>query len=375
MIVLGFPERIHLSRRPSCVFAIPRPNAEEQRALWFRALGDEGKSTTSAAQAYAMDRAQTVDRLVAHFDLLPSAIASAADQALAEQGPPGTMADRLWTACRLQARSRLDDLAQRVEPVATWDDLVLPEPAMTALRDAAAQVRHRTTVHERWGFASKSRRGLGISALLVGESGTGKTMAAEVLAGALQLDLYFIDLSRVVSKYIGETEKNLGRVFDAAEAGGAVLLFDEADALFGKRSEVRDSHDRYANIEVSYLLQRMESYRGLACLTTNLKSAMDVAFLRRIRFIVNFPFPDAEQRARIWERIFPKETPREGLEIDKLAQLNLAGGNIRNVALQAAFLAAEAGEPVRMHHLLAAARREYAKLEKPMTDREIRGWA
>ena len=200
-------------------------------------------------------------------------------------------------------------------------------------------------------------------------------MAAEVLAGELRLDLYRIDLSSVVSKYIGETEKNLRRVFDAAELGGAILLFDEADALFGKRSEVKDSHDRYANIEVSYLLQRMEEYRGLAILTTNIKSALDTAFLRRIRFVVQFPFPDAAQRAEIWRRIFPSGTPTEGIEVAKLSRLNVAGGNIRNVAINAAFLAAAAREPVRMSHLLRAARTEYAKLEKPLTESETGGWA
>ncbi len=178
----------------------------------------------------------------------------------------------------------------------------------------------------------------------------------------------------MVSKYIGETEKNLRRVFDAAEEGGAILLFDEADALFGKRSEVKDSHDRYANVEVSYLLQRMETYRGLAILTTNVKEAIDTAFLRRIRFVVRFPFPDGGQRAEIWRRIFPGQTPTEGLDVERLARLGVTGGNIRNIALYAAFLAADAGEPVRMSHLLRAAQAEYAKLEKPMAESEIGGW-
>src|SRR5262249_35465191 len=244
-----------------------------------------------------------------------------------------------------------------------------------ALHRIAAHVRHRAKVYEDWGFAARSSRGPGISALFAGPSGTGKTMAAEVLAGELRLDLYRIDLSSVVSKYIGETEKNLRRIFDAAEEGGAVLLFDEADALFGKRSEVKDSHDRYANIEVGYLLQRMEAYRGLAVLTTNLKNSLDPAFLRRIRFVVQFPFPDALQRAEIWRRVFPPNTPTEGLDINVLARLNVAGGNIRNIALNAAFLAADAGEPVRMAHLLQAAQSEYAKPEKPLTEVETAGWA
>jgi SpoVK/Ycf46/Vps4 family AAA+-type ATPase len=245
---------------------------------------------------------------------------------------------------------------------------------METLRQIAIHVRQRAKVYQTWGFAGKGSRGLGISAMFAGPSGTGKTMAAEVLANDLRLDLYRIDLSQVVSKYIGETEKNLRRVFDAADLGAAILLFDEADALFGKRSEVRDSHDRYANIEVSYLLQRMEAYRGLAILTTNRKSALDQAFLRRIRFVVEFPFPEPAERAEIWRRIFPAATPVEGVRVDRLARLNAAGGHIRNIAVGAAFLAAEAGEPVRMSHLLSAARSEFAKLERPLTDAEVAGW-
>jgi SpoVK/Ycf46/Vps4 family AAA+-type ATPase len=250
----------------------------------------------------------------------------------------------------------------------------LPEPQKDILHDIVSHVRQRAKVYGSWGFASKGVRGLGISALFAGASGTGKTMAAEALAGALRLDLYRVDLSSIVSKYIGETEKNLRRIFDAAEMGGAILLFDEADALFGKRSEVKDSHDRYANIEVSYLLQRMECYRGLAILTTNSKSALDSAFLRRIRFVVQFPFPDLHNRVEIWRRIFPEETPTCGLDVNKLALLSVAGGNIRNIALGAAFLAAEAGTQVEMSHLLHAARSEYAKLEKPLTEVETTGW-
>jgi SpoVK/Ycf46/Vps4 family AAA+-type ATPase len=268
----------------------------------------------------------------------------------------------------------VEALAQRIDSAARWDDLVLPEAQKQILRDVGAQVRHRATVYERWGFGGRGARGLGISALFAGASGTGKTMAAEVLGAELRLDVYRIDLSAVVSKYIGETEKNLRRIFDEAEGGGAILLFDEADALFGKRSEVKDSHDRYANIEVSYLLQRMEAYRGLAILTTNLKSALDTAFLRRIRFIVQFPFPDPEQRAEIWRRVFPGAMPRDGLDPLLLSQLNVSGGNIKSIAMNAAFLAAEAGEPVRMSHVLRAARAEYAKLEKPLTEAEVEGW-
>jgi SpoVK/Ycf46/Vps4 family AAA+-type ATPase len=265
-------------------------------------------------------------------------------------------------------------MAQRIVPCATWDDLILPDLQKNTLRQLAAQVRHRMKVYETWGFAEKGQRGLGVSALFTGVSGTGKTMAAEVLARELRLDLYRIDLSAVVSKYIGETEKNLKQVFDGAEEGGVLLLFDEADALFGRRSEVRDSHDRYANIEIGYLLQRMEAYQGLAILTTNLRSSMDTAFQRRLRFTVNFLFPDAAHREAIWRKVFPAATPTEGLDAKKLAQLNVTGGNIRNIALNAAFLAAEAGTPVGMANLVEAARLEAQKIERPLSDAETRGW-
>jgi len=292
----------------------------------------------------------------------------------ASDAAPQTVAAQLWETCRGQARSRLDDLAQRVETTAAWDDLVVPAFQKQILRDIVVNVRQRARVYDQWGFAAKSSRGLGISALFAGASGTGKTLAAEIMANELRLDLYRIDLSQVVSKYIGETEKNLRRVFDAAETAGAVLLFDEADALFGKRSEVKDSHDRYANIEVSYLLQRMEAYRGLAILTTNMKQALDQAFMRRIRFIVQFPFPDAAEREEIWKRVFPPATPTADLDAARLARLNVAGGNIRNIALGAAFLAADERAPVSMAHLLRVARAEYAKIDRPLTDSEIGGW-
>jgi len=359
-LLVALRERRPAGRRAVLAFDVAAPSAAEQRALWLAALGP--------AAAAAVDG--QLDGLLSQFNLGAVAIRSAAAQAAAH----GEGAAHLWDACRAQSRPRLESLAQRIEPAAGWDDLVLPEPQVQALRAIAIQVRRRHTVHDEWGFASRCSRGLGVSALFVGPSGTGKTMAAEVLAGELRLDLYRIDLSSVVSKYIGETEKNLRRVFDAAEEGGAILLFDEADALFGKRSEVKDSHDRYANIEVSYLLQRMESYRGLAILTSNFKAALDPAFLRRLRFIVQFPFPDAAQRSEIWRRIFPRQAPTEGLDAEKLGRLSVAGGNIRNIALSAAFLAADEGSPVRMAHLLRAARGELTKIERPLAESEVRGW-
>jgi SpoVK/Ycf46/Vps4 family AAA+-type ATPase len=363
LIIVISREPLHSRERPAIRLYVHRPDSAEQRSLWRHSLGPMAQELNGWVEA-----------LVAQFDLSPTSIRAASAEVLGTRVGDGRQETALWEACRVQARPRLDDLAQRIEPAAGWGDLVLPGSQRQMLRDIAAQVRQRTRVYELWGFAARSSRGLGISALFAGDSGTGKTMAAEVLADELQLDLYRIDLSSVVSKYIGETERNLRRVFDAAEEGGAILLFDEADALFGKRSEVKDSHDRYANIEVSYLLQRMEAYRGLAILTTNMRSALDNAFLRRIRFAVQFPFPDVVQRAEIWRRIFPPDTPLEGLDVEKLARLNVAGGNIRNIALNAAFLAADAEEPVRMTHLMRAARGEYAKLEKPLTEAEIGSW-
>jgi len=215
-------------------------------------------------------------------------------------------------------------------------------------------------------------RGFGINALFAGESGTGKTMGAEVLANDLDLNLYRIDLSAVVSKYIGETEKNLRRLFDAAEQGGAILFFDEADALFGKRSEVRDSHDRYANIEINYLLQRIEAFNGLAILATNMRSALDAAFLRRLRFVVTFPFPSAKERKAIWERAWPEQVPRGKLDYDRLARMNLSGGNIHSIALNAAFAAAQDGQTITMPIIVAAARMELKKLERPFNEAEFR---
>ena len=335
----------------------------EQKRLWSVALGPA-----------AADLNGTLDELSAQFRVSAKTIFSATTLLTRESRAlrPGTV----WKVCRSNSRPRLEHLAQRIIPRAGWDDLVLPEIQTQTLRQLGAQVRHRMTVYENWGFAATGRRGLGVSALFAGESGTGKTMAAEVLAVDLDLELYRIDLASVVSKYIGETEKNLKQIFDAAEEGGVLLLFDEADALFGKRGDVKDSHDRYANIEVSYLLQRMEAYQGLAILTTNLKSSIDRAFQRRLRFIVNFPFPDASQREAIWMRIFPGKTPTQGLNHKRLSQLNIAGGNIRNIALNAAFLAAEEGngKPVEMQHIAQAATLEAQKIERPLSAAEMRGW-
>jgi hypothetical protein len=335
------------------------PSPAEQTVLWRGAL--DGAVPDVA-----------IEPLVAQFSLSPDAIEELAAEARGVA--PAEVPRRLWHAARRRARTSFGALAQSIEPRATLDLLVLPAAQKDTLRDIAAHVRQRQRVYETWGFAGRSSRGLGISALFSGPSGTGKTMAAEVLARELELELVHIDLSCVVSKYIGETERNLSRVFDAADRGGAILLFDEADALFGRRSEVKDSHDRYANVEVSYLLQRMEAYRGLAVLTSNQADSMDDAFLRRIRFVVRFPFPEEGERAEIWRQIFPRETPTAGLDAERLGRLNVPGGNIRNIALNAAFLAAEEQTPVGMRHCAHAARSELRKLGLTLPERELRGW-
>jgi hypothetical protein len=320
-------------------------------------------------------------------DLIPnvSSLLSCLDSPVAVEALPGGPAERL-PGLRLEltsltseerrehARHGLQGRAIQVQPAASWDDLVLPAAQVRTLRQVALHVRHRELVNGRWGFAAKHPRGLGLTALFAGTSGTGKTMAAEVIAAELGLDLYRIDLATVVSKYIGETEKNLQALFAAATHSGAILLFDEADALFGRRSEVRDSHDRYANLEVSYLLQQMESYQGVAILTTNMQHALDAAFLRRLRFVVQFPFPDAPARERIWRGVFPAATPVGELDFAALARLNVSGGVIRNIAVLAAFLAAGDSGRVEAGHILSAARTEYAKLDKPLTAAETRGW-
>jgi hypothetical protein len=339
------------------------PVPAEARELWGAALGER------AARALA----EPIEEVAQHFRLSAVAVDAVARELAATAASAAEMPALLKRLCRERSRVRLEGLAERIEPTATWDDLVLPAGHTALLQEILRHVRHRTQVYERWGFGDRTTRGLGVTALFAGESGTGKTLAAEVLAHELGLDLYRIDLAATVSKYIGETEKNLARLFEAAEASGAVLLFDEADALFGKRGEVKDGHDRYANLEVAYLLQRMESYRGLAILTTNLRSNVDRAFLRRLRFVVQFPFPDAVQRAEIWRRTFPPATPLEGIDPEALARLAASGGSIRAIALAAAFGASEDGTAVTPAHVLRAARVEYAKAERALTDSETGG--
>jgi len=363
---VGVREVLPRLGRTNFVIDVSKPTAGEQIGAWTIALGTETDGTSS--------------RLASQFNLNLSTIGRLASAARADTtDTPELLPGKIWDACRAHERPRLDALAQRLEPKATWDNIVLPEAELDLLHQIAAQVGQRSKVYGDWGFARKMNRGFGISALFAGDSGVGKTMAAEVLANELRLNLYRIDLSAVVSKYIGETEKNLRRLFDAAEDGGAILFFDEADALFGKRSEVKDSHDRYANIEINYLLQRIESYRGLAILATNMKSALDTAFMRRLRFVVNFPFPSVADRRVLWRKVFPQRngqdapyTPLAELDYDRLARLNLTGGNIHNIALNAAFLAAHAGTSVTMPLILEAVRTEFRKLDRPLNEIDFR---
>jgi hypothetical protein len=344
--------------RASCTLDVRKPTPAEQIAAWQAALPAE------------LDHLPT--RLAAQFNLnlvsIHDIVAEAVNSPQADREKP--LVQRVWQTSLAHTRPRLDQLAQHIVPKATWHDIVLPPEQLRFLRHIADQVDHRSKVYEDWGFRQRSSRGLGITVLFSGESGTGKTMAAEILANHLKLNLYRIDLSAVVSKYIGETEKNLRRLFDAAEDGGAVLFFDEADALFGKRSEVRDSHDRYANIEVNYLLQRLEAYQGLAILATNLKSGLDDAFTRRLRFTVIFPKPDEAYRRQIWQKIFPPQTPVCDLDHDYLAKtFKLSGGSIYNIALNAAFIAATANASITMPHVLEAVRIELSKDERLLNEK------
>jgi len=340
--------------------AFPVPPAAARHAAWKDALG-----RSVAADA--------LEGLAERFRLTAGQIADAAAAARAaarRRAGDGTapLPEELYAAARAQAGQGLAALARKVDGHYRWGDIVLPSDRLEQLQEICDQVRHRSRVYDDWGFERKLSLGKGLNILFSGPSGTGKTMAAEIMAGELALDLYAIDLSTVVSKYIGETEKNLSRIFAEAATANAIIFFDEADALFGKRSEVRDAHDRYANIEIAYLLQKMEEYEGVVVLATNVRKNMDDAFVRRLHATIDFPLPGEADRRRIWEGIWPEETPRtDDVDLALLARrYELAGGNIRNIALGAAFLAAADGGAVGMRHLLHATRREYQKMGKVM---------
>ena len=342
------------------------PTYRQRLEFWQYYLGNvdypvvDGLDVQPLASQFALTSSQIQD-----------AVSTARDTAL--QRKDVIQRRDLIAAARTHSSPNLSGLAQKVEPRYDWDDLVVPEDQKAMLREMVQTVKGRGVVMEEWGVGRKLKTSAGVTVLFAGPPGTGKTMAAEVITNDLGLDLYKLDLSMVVSKYIGETEKNLGRIFDEAQSSSAVLFFDEADAIFGKRSEVKDSHDRYANMEVSYLLQRMEQYDGVTILATNLRANMDEAFTRRMQFIVDFPFPDEEERLYIWQTLFPVDMP-QAADIDLAlfaSRFKLAGGNIRNIIVSAAYLAAANGGKVTMDHLLHSTRREMQKMGRLVTDMDL----
>lgn len=361
---------VHVLRGPRYLsVSLPHPTFAQRSEMWRTALDDYARvdaplDIASLSTKFKFTRGQIQD-------------ATATAKSLARWRDPDlsqiTVKD-LYDACRMHSNQVLATLARKITPNFQWDDIVLPADRVGQLREICNHMKYRNRVYGEWGFEHKLALGKGLTVLFVGPSGTGKTMAADIIAGALGLDLYKIDLSSVISKYIGETEKNLARIFEEAETSNAILFFDEADALFGKRSEVRDSHDRYANIEVGYLLQRMEEYEGVAILATNFRKNMDEAFVRRLQFTVGFPFPNQEDRLRIWESIWPEDTPRDDqIDVEFLAErFEITGGNIRNIAVAAAFLAADDGQMVRMGHLMLATQREYQKMGKLIAEKEFK---
>ena len=351
-----------------------------QRSCWNESLAAENVSLDESelnvlSDRFRLTRHQIVSAVTSAKKRAQwNAATAAAGEYLDIVNAQPTIKDVFAAACA-QSGHELASLAPKVDARYTWEDIVLPQDAMAQLREMCQRVAYRHRVLGEWGFDGKLSLGKGVNALFSGPSGTGKTMAAEIIANELGLDLYKVDLSGVVSKYIGETEKNLDRIFTAAESANAIIFFDEADALLGKRSEVRDSHDRYANVEISYLLQRMEQYEGITILATNLRQNLDDAFVRRIAFTIHFQFPDEESRRRIWAGIWPESTPLAAdVDLEFLArQFKLSGGNIKNIALAASFLAAADGGAVTMGNLFHATRREYQKMGRNMSEIELYG--
>jgi SpoVK/Ycf46/Vps4 family AAA+-type ATPase len=339
-------------------FSFPLPSYTVRKRLWEFCLKD-------CELAGEID----LNALASKFKFSGGQIRDAARAACSYSGEknsasPVLSMENLYEGCKAQSNRNLSAFTRKVKPHYAWDDIVLPESIKEHLKEVSGYIKYKGTVYGDWGFDKKLSLGKGLNVLFSGPSGTGKTMAAEIIARHTELDLYKIDLSCVISKYIGETEKNLSNIFREAESSNAILFFDEADALFGKRSEVRDSHDRYANIEINYLLQKMEEYEGVVILATNLRQNMDEAFLRRLHIIVEFPFPDEENRLSIWKAVFPREAPIDNdVDYNILArEIKLSGGHIKNIALAAAFYAAEDDRIIRMAHIIRAGRREYQKL-------------
>jgi SpoVK/Ycf46/Vps4 family AAA+-type ATPase len=355
---------------PYLQVAFPMPDFAQRKSLWQGCL--DGRSSISDAELAG---------LAGKFRLTAGQIGSAAAtaQSLALWRDPESRAIRkedLYAACRQQSNHKLSQLASKITPRYVWDDIVLPRDQLNQLREICSYVKYHHVVYGDWGFDHKPSLGKGLNVLFAGPSGTGKTMAAEIIANELGLDLYRIDLATVVSKYIGETEKNLDKIFKEAQDSNSILFFDEADAVFGRRSEVRDSHDRYANIEIAYLLQKMEEYQGIVILATNLRKNLDEAFARRMHFSVEFPLPDEADRYRIWQKSFPEAAPlSQDIGLAFMArQFKITGGNIKNIALSAAFLAAEDSKIVTMAHLIRATKREYQKMGKLCTEADFGGY-
>ncbi|KQW02330.1 ATP-binding protein [Rhizobacter sp. Root1221] len=354
----------------SVVVAVEAPQAKEREALWHEALASDVQ-----ADAQAQPPQEAVQRLGAEFTLSASRIASLAAAARSIAKTDEHVAQTAWDVCVARTAGELNGLAQRIVPRATINDLQLPAQEKAQLERLISHARHRAAALDDYGFSERSSRGLGIAALFHGESGAGKTMAAEVVANGLSLALFRVDLSTLMSKYIGETSKNMRRTLDAAEAGGAVILFDEADAVFRKRTEAKDGLDSFANIDVDYLLTRMESFRGVALLATNMKHALDTAFMRRLRFVIGFPFPSAAERKAIWAGVFPRPECVGALDLNHLSRFVLTGGSIFNAALAAAHAAASESANVEMHHVLDAIRWELRKIERPVAESQLRDLA
>jgi len=354
-----------LHTKPFITIEFPLPPYSVRRQLW------EGHWSDQSSLAGDVDLIDLADKFRLSGGQIGDAVTTARSLALWRGPENGLVTTQdLYSACRQQTGRRLNALARKIHPRYSWDDIILPGDQIEQLREICSYVKHYYTVYGDWGFGRKLSLGKGLNLLFAGPSGTGKTMAAEIMGNELGLDLYKIDLSAIVSKYIGETEKNLERIFSEGQNSNAILFFDEADALFGKRSEVRDSHDRYANIEIAYLLQKMEEYDGVVILATNLRKNMDEAFARRMHFSVEFPIPEESDRYRIWQSIFPTEAPiAKDIDLSFMArQFKITGGNIKNIALSAAFLAARDGGFIIMENLIRATKREYQKMGRLCTE-------
>ncbi len=345
---------------------IPRPTYETRKKLWNEIIPNNSISNES------------LNLIASNFSLtftqIHDAVSYARNLALTKNSDIQEITlENLYDACKAVSNQNLSKLAKKITPHYTWEDIVLPEKTKNVLQDICNHVKNKELIYHDWGFEKKFSLGKGVIALFKGESGTGKTMSAEVLANELNLDIYKIDLSSIVSKYIGETEKNLNKIFTEAQTSNAILFFDEADALFGKRSEVKDAHDRYANVETNYLLQKIEEYDGIVILATNFQKNIDEAFTRRMHFIVDFPFPDAKHRLIIWKNAFPSQVPLEkNLDLKFLSdKMRLSGGNIKNIAINSAFFAAEDSKIISMKDLIKAIHQEYQKLNKPISKSEF----